>query len=44
MLQPLTLNDSKGIQKIGWMEKYVKNVKAFKKTRLHSDKKLCKKA
>ena len=51
MLHPITLNESKGILKIGLMQKYLKNVqvkdnlfKAFKKVRLHIDKELYKRA
>ena len=51
MLHPITLNESKGILKIGLMQKYLKNLqvkdnlfKAFKKVRLHIDKELYKRA
>ena len=47
MLHPITLNESKGILKIGLMQKYLKNLQvkdnlfeAFKKVRLHIDKEL----
>ena len=51
LFHPITLNESKGILKIGLMQKYLKNLqvkdnlfKAFKKVRLHIDKELYKKA
>ena len=51
LFHPITLNESKGILKIGLMQKYLKNLqvkdnlfKAFKKMRLHIEKELYKRA